>query len=83
MRFSTIASILVSAVPVFAQTPQDDAFGWTTDLIRELSEVPGCAVCTSAGHNALHKDAPTKLTFYLEQLLDGYTTTVSVRSSGS
>ena len=52
MRFSTIASIFVSALSVVAQTSSnaptssdgDDALGWTVELLQELIKVPDCAV---------------------------------------
>jgi hypothetical protein len=57
MRFSTIASIFVSAVSVFAQTSEGDAFGWTTELLQGLTKLPTCAVRTSPESPDLHTEA--------------------------
>jgi hypothetical protein len=78
MRFSTIASIFASALSVTAQTSQGNTFGWSVELIQELTKLPSCAVCISAEYTALHSEVPTKLTFYSGQLLDSYITPVSM-----
>jgi hypothetical protein len=52
MRFSTIASLSVSALSVFAQT-SEDAFGWSVELIQGLTTVPDCAVRISDEYTAV------------------------------
>lgn len=62
MRFSTIASLSISALSVFAQT-SEDAFGWSVELIQGLTKVPDCAVRISDEYTAVQTEVPTRLTF--------------------